>query len=62
MIYVGIINFNNYDVYKPWIVDNWMQLLFAIAVDIMIENVREGLMNEVLCADNLLKISCWLFL
>ena len=28
-------------------------LLFAIAVDVISEDAREGLMNEILCADDL---------
>ena len=32
-------------------------LLFAIAVDVISENAREGLMNEILCADDLVLMS-----
>ena len=32
-------------------------LLFAIAVDVILENAREGLMNEILYADDLVLIS-----
>ena len=32
-------------------------LLFAIVVDVVTENAREGLMKEVLCADDLVEMS-----
>ena len=32
-------------------------LLFAIAVDVISENAREGLMNEILYADDLVLVS-----
>ena len=32
-------------------------LLFAIAVDVILENTREGLMNEILYADDLVLMS-----
>ena len=32
-------------------------LIFAIAVDPISENAREGLMNEILCADDLVLMS-----
>ena len=33
------------------------QLLFAIAVDLIMENLREGLMNEIFHADSLILLS-----
>ena len=32
-------------------------MLFAIAVDVILENAREGLMNEILYADDLVLMS-----
>ena len=32
-------------------------LLFAIALDVILENTREGLIKEILCADDLVLIS-----
>ena len=32
-------------------------LLFAISVNVILENAREGLMNEILCANDLVAMS-----
>ena len=34
-----------------------LPLLFAIVVDVILENAREGLMNEILYADDLILMS-----